>query len=315
MNPAPFDPGALPAIVSARTRSAAVNADWSRATRAAIGARFDGLEAPEAIVEAGRALLADSSWIGPLLGPLIDALREDPWFMPSLKVNRDALRTGVIIADCAQATVSATVTSAVALAQLELPGTMVIAGRWTVTRYVRGGRAVIHRWRAPPAGPGFSARTARPARAVASRLLKDGDILVQAPCEGHLIVAANSDIVTLTVTAKLGAAPLMREYATRDGAFVRAACGEDRTARAEMLLSFLRASGRTDAGTQFEAESRHPAFHQRWAAMREWLMLDARSARPRLAEMAATDPNDEVRAAAAATLATLEQRQATPCPA
>ncbi|QDX27140.1 hypothetical protein FPZ54_14780 [Sphingomonas suaedae] len=315
MNPAPFDPGAYPAILDARARSAAVNTDWSRTTRAAIDARFDGLETPEAIVDAGRALLADSTWVERLFAPMIDALRKDPWFAPGLRVNRDALRTGIIIADCAQATLSATVTSAAALAQLEPPGTMVIAGRWSVTRYVRGGQAEIRRWRAPPAGFDFSARTAEPARTLASRSLEDGDILVQSPCEGHLIVAAHSDIVTLTFTAKRGAAPLMREYATRDGAFVRASCGEDRTARAEMLLSFLRASGRSDAGTQFERESRHPAFHQRWAAMREWLMLDARAARPRLAEMAAADPNDEVRAAAAATLATLDQRLTAPCPA
>jgi hypothetical protein len=44
--------------------------------------------------------------------------------------------------------------------------------------------------------------------------------------------------------------------------------------------------------------------------MREWLMLDARTARPRLAEMAAADPDPGVRTAAAQTLTRLDDRLA-----
>ncbi|MFL9840178.1 hypothetical protein ABS767_04315 [Sphingomonas sp. ST-64] len=315
MTPAPFDPRAYPAIADAHIRSAGTNADWARVTRTAVDASFAGAETPGAIIAAGRTLLADPGWIEPLLAPMIDALRGDPWFAPGFRVNRDVLRTGIILSDCAQATVSVTVTDAVALAQLQRPGTVVIAGRWSITRYVRGGQALMQRWRARALEPGFSAGTAQPARPLATRALHDGDILVQSPREGHLIVAARSDIVALTVTAKRGAAPLMCEYATGDGAFVRTACGDERTARAELLLAFLRASGRCDAAPRFEQESRHPAFHQRWSAMREWLMLDARAARPRLAEMADSDPNAEVRAAAAATLARLDPMLAPPCPA
>ena len=71
--------------------------------------------------------------------------------------------------------------------------------------------------------------------------------------------------------------------------------------------------GARDAAEAFESASRHPAFHLRWAAMREWLMLDARAARRRLAEMGASDPNAEIRAAARATLPALDRRLGQPC--
>jgi hypothetical protein len=80
-----------------------------------------------------------------------------------------------------------------------------------------------------------------------------------------------------------------------------------------MLLAFLRLAGRADAGPQFDAATRDPAFHLRWAAMREWLALDARAAMPRLEAMMVADPHVEIREAAARTLATIRLRPGVPC--
>ena len=103
------------------------------------------------------------------------------------------------------------------------------------------------------------------------------------------------------------------EDAAIDADAVVTMVADDAASRIEMLLIFLRVSGRADASALFDGASRHPAFHLRWSAMREWLMLDAGSARNRLAEMCARDPNAEVRAAAAATLPLLDRRLERRC--
>ena len=174
----------------------------------------------------------------------------------------------------------------------------------------------MRRWRTVPIEADFAAATAPPCAERAPLALHDGLVLRhEGHSDGHLIVSADSDIVSLTVTIKPGAAPLMREYAVADGRFVRAASADDMASRMEMLLTFLRVSGRADAASGFDAATRHPAFHLRWAAMREWLMLDAATARPRLAELARDDANGEVRTAAAATLVALDRRMGASCPA
>ncbi|HEY0624245.1 hypothetical protein [Sphingomonas sp.] len=277
---------------------------------------FAELQDATAIEQRAAAWITDPRRVAALLAPLTDALRADPWFEPPFKASRDRLRTGVVLLDCAAVTISATVTRAADLNQLAAPATVVLPGRVTLTCYVRGGEARMRRWRAEAAGRAFSAATAAPAREITPLTLKDGTLIRQdGRTTGHLLTDAKRDIVTLTATIKPDADPLMREYSVTDGAFVRAACADDTASRIEMLLTFLRVSGRTDATTLFDNASHHPAFHLRWAAMREWLMLDGRSARSRLAEMCADDANAEIRAAAAATLPILDQRLEPSCPA
>lgn len=312
----PFAPAAHPRLAGARTRSAPVNAAWIAGPVAAAAAGFADIADAGEIEARAAAFLADPHQVEALLAPMIAALRNDSWFEPPFKVSRDRLRTGAVLLDCPAISLSATVTRAAELNRLPLPATVVLSGRVTLTRYVRGGRANMRRWRAEPAGAGFSAATAAPAREIAPRILEDGALVRHdGRTDGYLLIAADSDIVAVTATIKPGADPLVLEYAIADGAFARAACADDAASRIEMLLTVLRVSGRSDAGAQFEAASRHPAFHLRWAAMREWLMLDARTARNRLDEMRSDDPNPEIRAAAAATLAVLDRRLDEPCPA
>jgi hypothetical protein len=301
---AAFDAAAHPPLLGARARSAPANAAFSATLAQRIAPRFAGLEDADAVLAPARALLADGGWIADLIVPLVDGLRSDPWFDPALRITRDRLRTAVVLADLPEVTLTASVTSAAALAQLALPATLVLSGRRAVTLHVRGGGAEVRRWRLAEAGP-------RRCFEIECQHLRDGDLIEQdGRREARLIVAATRDVVTVTATAKPGADPLIHEYSTADGRFVRSATADDRTSRAELLLALLRASGRADAGNCFDRMSRDPAFHLRWAAMREWLMLDARAARPRLAEMAAGDPDDAVRTAAAQTLGRLDARMA-----
>lgn len=305
-----------PDLNGARARSVAVNADWMAGPATAAATEFAGITEAREIERRAAAFLADPRRVETMLAPLLKALSADPWFEPPFKVSRDRLRTGAILFDCPALTLSATVTSAEALNRLPTAATFVLPGRVTLTRYLRGGMARMRRWRADRAGPAFSAATAAAAREIAPRTLYDGDLIRQdGRTSGHLLTGAVSDVVALTATIKPGADALMREYAVADGTLIRAACADDSASRIEMLLTFLRVSGRADTVDLFEQASHHPAFHLRWAAMREWLMLDAGTARGRLAAMRADDPNAEVRTAAAATYAALERHLNPPCPA
>lgn len=309
-----FAPARHPDLADARTRSAPINANWLSGPAAEAMAGFENIDEAAEIEARAAVYLADPNRLEALLTPLIAALAANPWFEPALKVSCDQLRTGVVLLDSPTVTISATITRACELNRLPPPATVVLPGRVRLTRYVRGGKAQMRRWRAEPAGPDFSAATASAAREIASIAIEDGMLIRQdGRVAGHLLARAEHDIVAITATLKASSDPLMREYAVADGALVRAACADDAASRIEMLLTFLRVSARTDAAPLFDTMSRHPAFHLRWAAMREWLMLDARSARARLADMAVYDANAEVRAAAAATLPPLDRRLEHAC--
>jgi hypothetical protein len=306
------------AIVAARTPTAAAIGKWREgaAFRAASAAFADCADAPERAAKAAERLLADSAWAADLLAPLLKALAQDPFFEPPFKVHRDPLRTGAVLFDCPAASIAASVTSAAAMA-VRPPATIVFTGRIAVTRTVRAGGARLLRWRTTAMGAEYRAANAPPCTPMAWMALRDGSVhRTDGRTHAQLVSAAETDVVTIVATIRAGAAPLMREYDIASGALVRVASADDRPSRTEMLLRFLRAAGRADAGTCFADATRAPEFHLRWAAMREWLALDAHAAMPRLAEMACGDPDPEVQRAAARMLPIVETRLAEVlCPA
>ncbi|MDT8760799.1 hypothetical protein MZO42_19020 [Sphingomonas psychrotolerans] len=250
-----------------------------------------------------------------LLAPLIHALEVDPLFEPLLRFHRDACRTGAVLFDAPAASIAARVTSSAAMAAMPRPQTIVFTGRISVTRIVKAGGAWLRRWQEVPDAPrSWAERSVQPA---GLRRLDDGAVYrTDGRVEAQRIGDAASDVVTLVATIRTGAAPLIREYDVASGALVRITDADDRPSRTAMLLRFLRVAGRIEAGTCFEAASHAPDFHLRWAAMREWLALDANAAAPRLMTMAASDPSDEVRRAAARMLPLVTVRLAEArCPA
>lgn len=272
----------------------------SPAYRAMAAAFADCPAEAEAVATAAEALLADGAWAAALIAPLLAALADDPLFEPPFQVSRDRLRVGARLFDCPAATLVATVTDHAALATLPPPATLVFSGRLAVSRTIRAGGATVRRWSAEAIGPAFGAATAAPCAPLPPLALGDGAVRrIDGRREAERIEGASRDVVTLVATIRVGADPLVREYDAASGRLLRCASADDRPSRTEMLLAFVRASGRADAGACFEAASRAPAFHLRWSAMREWLALDAAAALPRLCEMARCDPHPEVRAAAA----------------
>lgn len=254
-------------------------------------------------------LFGDDAWAGELLVPLVAALAADPFFEPPLRVSRDALGTSALLYECPAVSIAASVVDAAALATSPAPATILFSGRVSVTRYVKAGAASLQRWSAEPITPAFTSASARPCVPLEPLSLSDGDVT---RCDGRIeaqrAVDAGSAMVLLVATIHPGATPLMREYNAAEGTLARLASADDRPSRAEMLLAFLRLAGRADAGDRFDEATRDAAFHLRWAAMREWLALDARAALPRLEAMASGDPHAEVRAAATLTLVAVRRR-------
>ena len=278
-----------------------------------LAVRFAGLGDDDVGEIAHRAhdLLEDDEWVGALLAPGIAALADDPWAQPPLAVSRDPAKTGAVLFDAGTIVVTASITAAAALAARPA-ASVIVPGRLAIVRYVRSGDARLHLWRAPRVGPEFSAADAAPASPLGALPLGDGVVLrLDGRTRGWWLSDAAGDVVTITATLRAGQAPLMREYAIPSGAFLRCATLDERAARAQMLLTFLRVAGRREEGEQFAAATRDPAAFLRWSAMREWLALDALTALPRLAEMAEDDPSDEIRDVARDTLALVEAKR---CP-
>ncbi len=308
------------AIVASRATTRETIGRWAAGPEyRALARAFDDCPQgdPEPAARRAHALLADGDWAAALLAPLVDALARDPFFEPPFRASRDRLRIGAVLFDHPAVSITACVTSAAAMRAAPPPRAMIFSGRLTVTRYVRAGGATLRCWETEPAGADFSATSAPPCTARPAIALADGDVhVVDGRREAQLLDGARSDVLTLVATIRAGPAMLMREHAVAGGELLRVASGDDRSSRIEMLLAFLRLAGRADAGARFDDATRDPAFHLRWAAMREWLALDARAALPRLAEMAATDPHAEIRAAASRTLATARSRvEQASCPA
>lgn len=267
---------------------------------------------PAALLARTTRLIDDDGWIDALLDPLIEQLATEPMQLLPFSTDRTRRRTALTLFDTPAVRLGAAVVSRDA-EPIERTS-FVIGGTASVTRYIRAGGARIDRWRAELPDRDLDARTAPPARFVETLAPGDGTTFTQQADEALLVVSMADEIVTLTATLFADSPPLMREYALPDGAFVRAASRDQFASRGTMLLTLLRVQGRRDAAPVFDAASHDPHFHTRWAAMRDWLALDARAALPRLEEMATADPNDDVRGLARTTLAFADaRREATAC--
>jgi len=298
------------ALDAAAARSAHVAASFAEhPVNRMLRAAFAG-EDVERLAGAAERLLTQAEWVEELLAPMITALRAEPLFEPAFEAQRDAARFSTVLFDQPSVTITATVLSADALASAGPARQVAVSGRFSVIRYARAGGAHRRVWAAEPAGPDFRASRAERCRWLGAAALADGDVVrLDGRTHGQVIAGATSDLLTLTATIRTGASPYVREYATADGTLLRCAMLDERPARTQLLLAYLRLAGRKDAGACFAAAACDDAFFLRWPAMREWLALDAAVALPQLRAMAKDDPHDEVRAAARTTLAMIDARR------
>lgn len=298
---------------AAGRRSAAVAARWrDAAPYRRLSETFDATPVgPEVLARRAVRLFRDVDWLGALLTPLWAALADDPWFDPPLRVNRDATRSGAILFETPAVAIGVSTLAVDRSADRAVPPAVVFSGRLSVTRYLCAGGARLRSWAADPVPAVPTAPTMGRCRPLPIRALHDGMIVRQdGRVRAHAIADAAGDVTTLTAAIRVGAASVGREYDPATGRFLRMATNDEGAARAELMLSLLRASGTDRAGEGFAVATRDPAFFLRWAAMREWLAHDWRAALPRLGDMAQGDPHPEIRAAATTTLIALTRRAA-----
>lgn len=260
---------------------------------------------PEALATAATTLLREPWWLAGLLSPWLARLATDPWYDPPLRAARDPRRTSAVLVDAAGAALTATVFHATTDEPL-----VATSGRLAVTRYHRAGGARLLSWDAGEEAAAFRFASAPPLVARPDARPVDGEVRVlDGRRHAFALVGATAPVVTLTVAPRSGGPA--RAYDRASGRLVRVAGSDVADARRRMLLTLLRVSERGDAAAQFDAATRAPAHDLRWAAMREWLALDAGAALPRLRTLV-DDPHPEVRDAARATLPLVEARL---CPA
>lgn len=244
-------------------------------------------------VGAALALLRDERLVeAAVVGPLRRLAAGDRATVPP--AHRDGAGTGVVLAETEAARLSAHVARPGASPATEV----VVPGRIAITRYHRADGLRIDRWRAGPCPDAPVAAALPPARRLDTLTPMPGAVLVHDGRVEGIVRRSTGRVVTLTLLLHRDAARHARAYATADGRLIGLSTNDPAASRTAMLLALLRADGRRDAAACFEAATRGEAFDLRWAAMREWLALDAPAAMPRLAAMAAGDPHPEVCATA-----------------
>lgn len=301
------------AILSARTISAAFARDWT--TRPEVQGVTQCLnrmsDCPRRDVAIARQLLAKGDLVQRMIAGPLAMLARDPFFDPPFRVSRDAARTTMILIDHPAARLAVTLTDGAVVRARGFPERFVIPGRIAVTCVLRSDGAVLHRWRAPPAGPGVAGQDQAPCRRMVPRPIGTGTMLLEnGRRTGQILWPGAGDVLTVTLILSAGALPVMREGRVADGRIARTAWIDPAPTHAALQLRLLRALHRSDAAPAFAAATRDAAHQLRWQAMREWLLTGDPAAAARLAEMAATDPHPDVRAAARATLAATLRRAA-----
>ncbi len=256
----------------------------------------------EQIADRAEHLFATPDWLGALLGPLVAALRDDPWFQPPLRVSRHEGRIGAVLFQSPAVTVTASV-----IAPNQRPQTLphdavvVMPGRLAVTYCHRAGGARWARFEAGLAGNDLSVSTA-------ARCVPAGEIMLSAGgiyrhdgrTGGQVMLGGAGAVVLVTAMIVRQSACFVRDYATATGRLLRLTALDDGAARAQILLAFLAQANRPEAQLLLAELSHDAAFFVRWSAMQQWLATDVGAAIGRLRQMAGGDAHPEVRAAAAA---------------
>ena len=262
------------------------------------------------VLEAARTFLDDERAVAGCLAPLIEAARSDPFFRPPLRHGSSPVHTGLLLFDRPELMLFLSVVTAEAVAAKRVfrqgGASIILPGTQSLYKFLKSGGATLSIWEAPEVDAGFSSASGRTCRCLEHRRMRDGETLeLDGRRQTFVIDHAVSDIVYLHATTQVDAAPLSVQYDSDSLEFVGASSTDEASSRAHMMLSLLRAMDRRDAVPVFEAMLQSEHFYMRWAAMRDFLALDAELALPHLREMAHGDDHPEVREAAAQTLAML----------
>jgi hypothetical protein len=267
-----------------------------------------------AIVAAIRVQFRDDRWIDALVGPIADAMRRDPCFLPPFPALKSDVHTGLLVYEDDLVQIAVGVSQAHRLAAKKSGGSggsVNLSGKVTVLKFVRAGGATLSFWEAPRLGEDFHAGQAGTCRRTATRRIGDGETLVvDGRSQSYVIEHAEANLLVLQAVIKADQAAVSAEYDAATGAWLGCGATEDTDSRIQMIATLLRKLGHADAFAAILPFLDHPRFFVRWHVMRELIGIDARLALPHLAAMATGDPHVDVRQAARATLDQLERAMA-----
>lgn len=278
----------------------------------------------DSVLSLARAFIEDDGSIRGLLEAAIAAAASDPFCRPPLRSSRNEVQDGLVLFSHPALSLQLAVMSADSLAikRRSRSGRASISftGQRTLFRFVKGGGATLSIWTAPLIEPDFTAASGGRCSLRERLRLADGDLIeFDGRRESFVVDSADSDLVYLFASTALESGPVGAEYDSETLELVAASSTDDAGSRIQMMLALLRAMGRSDAAPIFAERLAATHFHARWQAMRELLALDCEFALPHLRAMAAGDPHEEVRAAAAETLAEFfcepPASLESPCPA
>lgn len=297
--------------------AAALDADW-RAEDEAEDGLFAAIDAVASLppAEATRRLmpwLADTRWLSARMTAATAMLGAEPFARPPLRIVGGGTGTGgIVLAERGAVRLTLRLYPVEAAAA---PTTALFVPGHAALRILAPGGAELRCHHvavseAEEAGA-FTAATASPCRSDALRPLVPGETLCfDTARTSFTIERQRGDLLMLELAVQPPSRLPIRAYDIATGRLVHVAASRRDSSFRQMALALLRTLGRPDAAPLFVAETRADDFAARWNAMRELIALDPAAARLHLAAMAASDPHPEVRAAAAATAAMLQPREA-----
>lgn len=257
----------------------------------------------EAIASALYRLFTTPGWVDGLVADMAREALRDPLMTPPFRSVDGPFHSALLLVDEPEVAVSLGIIDARRLRARKRRN----GGRGSIN--FSGRRKILHfaRARGLELGIWVTAGDGERCSKLETKAITDGDIIgFDTSKRSYIFERAAANVVFLQGEIRIGVREISREFDAQSGRLVSLSSGEDAHSRAQLLMSYLRETGRNDAAPVFAAYAANGPHFVRWHAMREWLALDPVAARPHLDAMAANDRHQEVRAAAAKALALFE---------
>ncbi|MEO0870420.1 MAG: hypothetical protein AAFY19_00465 [Pseudomonadota bacterium] len=170
-------------------------------------------------------------------------------------------------------------------------------------RFIKAGGLKITRWQSPL----ITSETELGAHLTCTKgesiAVRDGDCVRMAGGKETIIFDSCEESFTmLQISLRESRSPVVPEYEVSSRRLVACSAADQKSSRLQMLSSLVRLLDGSASAELQDRLTRHADHFVRWHTMREWLSKNAGEARPRLEEMAASDPNPQVRQAAVMTV-------------
>lgn len=262
---------------------------------------------PATMFAIARRFMDDAEGMEAALRTLIATCRADPFFRPPFHPIASEIQDSLLLCFHRDLFISLGVTGVDLLASKKTarngPASINFSGFPTLMRFVKAGGSTLSFWEAPAISDDFVVSQAGRCRLVGRRRIEDGEeFVVDGRYQSFVIEHSTSDIVFFQAVARAGCAPVAVEYDSDTLECIGASSTDEASSRLQMMVSLVRAMGRSDAFPLLEEALGSPQFYTRWHVMREMLALDPQAALPSLRRMAAHDPHPDVRATAEQTL-------------